>query len=78
MKSQNLLRSEMVYGLQEKINLTKNMDHNNNEEKVYKCPECGLHYENKDQAKKCEEWCKEHHSCNLEIISDAVENKQNK
>ena len=46
--------------------------------KLYKCPECSLHYEDKKQAEKCEAWCKEHKSCNLEITSHAIENKQNK
>lgn len=58
------------------------MDHKNHdqkvEEKLHKCPECGLHYENKDRARECEAWCKEHQSCNLEITSHAIENKQNK
>ena len=52
------------------------MDHNQKiEEKLYKCPECGLHYKDKKQAEKCEAWCKEHHSCNLEITKQAIENK---
>ncbi len=54
------------------------MDNNHNKEMLYKCPECGLHYESKDQTKKCEAWCKEHHSCNLEITSQAIENKRTK
>ena len=54
------------------------MDNNHNKEKLYKCPECGLHYESEDQTKKCEAWCKEHKSCNLEIISLAVENNYKK
>ena len=55
----------------------KNMehDHHNKAEKTsYQCPECGLHYKDREQAKKCEAWCKEHHSCNLKITSDAIEN----
>ncbi len=55
------------------------MDHKNHNEKVeeesHKCPECGLHYKEKTQAKKCETWCKEHHGCNLEITNQAIENK---
>lgn len=55
------------------------MDHKNHnqevEEELHKCPECGLHYVDKVQAEKCEAWCKEHHSCNLDITSHAVENK---
>lgn len=58
------------------------MDHKNHNQKVekelHKCPECGLHYEDKAWTKKCEAWCEEHHSCNLEITSHAIENKQNK
>ena len=44
--------------------------------RVYRCPECGLHYEDKNQAKKCETWCTEHKSCNLEITSEAIKNKK--
>lgn len=58
------------------------MNHKNHrqkiEEKLHKCSECGLHYKDYAQAEKCEAWCKEHHSCNLEITSYAIENKQNK
>lgn len=58
------------------------MDHKNHNQKVgeelHKCPECGLHYKDKKQSEKCRAWCKEHHSCNLEITSYAIENKQNK
>lgn len=42
----------------------------------YKCPECGLHYEDEKIAKKCEAWCKEHKSCNLDLIMYATESKQ--
>ena len=48
------------------------------EKELHKCPKCGLHYEDKAQAKKCEVWCRKHHSCNLEITSQAIESKQNK
>lgn len=40
--------------------------------KLYTCPECGLSYKEKELAKKCEAWCKEHHSCNLTITKHAV------
>jgi predicted RNA-binding Zn-ribbon protein involved in translation (DUF1610 family) len=43
--------------------------------KLYQCEECGFHYENEETAKKCEEWCKEHASCNIEITARAEENK---
>ena len=41
-------------------------------EKLFVCPECGLGYKEAEWAKKCAAWCKEHHSCNLEIIKHAV------
>lgn len=41
-------------------------------EKTYRCPECGLHYADEKIAKRCEAWCKEHKSCNLDIIKYAV------
>jgi len=43
----------------------------------WQCEECGLVYEDKDWAEKCEAWCKEHKSCNLEITAHAEET-QNK
>lgn len=45
----------------------------NNE--LYQCEECGFHYQDKAAAEKCEAWCKEHKSCNIEITSRAEENK---
>ncbi len=46
-----------------------------NAKELYQCQECGFHYEQKEWAKKCEEWCKEHHSCNLKITSHSIESK---
>ena len=45
------------------------------DKKLYQCEECGFHYVEKEQAEKCEAWCKEHNSCNLEITAKAEENK---
>ena len=42
---------------------------------LYQCEECGFHYEDRGFAEKCEAWCKEHKSCNLEITAHAEENK---
>ena len=42
---------------------------------LYQCEECGFHYEDKAQTEKCEAWCREHHSCNLEITVNAIENQ---
>ncbi len=36
------------------------------------CEECGLKYKDKNWAEKCEAWCKEHKSCNLEITKHAI------
>lgn len=43
---------------------------------LYQCLECGLHYRNQETANKCEAWCKEHNSCNLEITRQSVERTQ--
>lgn len=50
----------------------KEIDENN--KKLYQCEECGLKYPQKEWAEKCEAWCKEHKSCNLEIIKHAKTN----
>ncbi|HLC65656.1 MAG TPA: hypothetical protein VJI46_06055 [Candidatus Nanoarchaeia archaeon] len=41
--------------------------------KVFMCEECSMKYEDEPIAKKCEEWCRKHHSCNVEITRNAVE-----
>ncbi len=45
----------------------------------YQCQECGHIYETEELVNKCEEWCKEHRSFNLEIVKESVniENKTN-
>lgn len=42
------------------------------EQTLYKCEECDLKYQEKGIAEKCQAWCKETNSCNLEIIKFAV------
>ena len=42
---------------------------------LYQCEECGFHYEDREFAEKCESWCREHKSCNIEITAQAEENK---
>ncbi len=49
-----------------------------NEQNLYQCPECGLHYKDKEIAKKCEAWCKNYKSCNLVISQQSVEAQQNR
>jgi len=41
--------------------------------KLYQCEECGFKYTEKEWAEKCEAWCKEHKSCNIDIIKHAEE-----
>jgi predicted ATP-dependent serine protease len=38
----------------------------------YQCQECGFYYREREWAQKCEKWCKEHKSCNLEIIKHSI------
>jgi hypothetical protein len=39
---------------------------------LYLCEACGFAYREKDWAERCQEWCEEHNSCNLEITEHAV------
>ena len=41
--------------------------------RLHRCQECGFHYEDRGWKEKCEVWCREHHSCNLEITAHAEE-----
>ncbi|MBT4804691.1 hypothetical protein HON71_00810 [Candidatus Woesearchaeota archaeon] len=41
-------------------------------ENLFQCKECNFWYKDKEMAEKCEKWCKEHHSCNMEITKFAV------
>jgi len=43
---------------------------------LFECEECHLLYDEESWAKKCEQWCIEHKSCNLEIARHAT--KQSK
>jgi len=47
-----------------------------NNKTVYQCEVCGFHYEQKEMAQKCEEWCGKRYSCNIEIIKYAIENRE--
>lgn len=42
-------------------------------QKLFQCPECGLHYEDEAIAKQCEAFCKEHNGCSLEITKLSAE-----
>jgi hypothetical protein len=39
---------------------------------LFTCKECGMKYKDKDWMEKCEAWCRENKSCNLDIIGHAV------
>lgn len=55
--------------------MKENRDKNNFEPKnhaVYKCLECGLLYKEKKWRDQCYDWCREHKSCNIEIIEHAI------
>ena len=61
------------------------------ERDVYRCEACGLQYADdpasfdnardesrvtgKEWAEQCEAWCREHKSCNLEIIQHAIKDE---
>ena len=51
--------------------MVKILKEGNNE--LYQCEECGFKYKEKEWAEKCQAWCKEHKSCNLEIIQHALQ-----
>ncbi len=40
--------------------------------RYYQCEACNFFYEEKENAEKCEKWCKENKSCNLEIIRKSI------
>lgn len=43
------------------------------EEKLYQCPECGLHYTDKPTMEKCQAWCSKNRSCSLDITKLSIE-----
>lgn len=43
-----------------------------NNKKYFTCEECNFAYLYKKIAKQCEEYCKKHHSCSLEITKHSV------
>ena len=53
-----------------KTNMVKQTIKNN--KIVYICEECKFLYKEKQWARKCEDWCKKHHSCNLEITKHSI------
>lgn len=43
---------------------------------IHLCEQCATFYKDKKMAKKCEDWCKKHKSCNLDIIKHAIKVKR--
>jgi len=41
-------------------------------ETYYQCGECGFFYKDEEWAKKCEDFCKKHNACDVEIIKHAA------
>jgi hypothetical protein len=39
---------------------------------IYSCESCGLFYENREIAQKCEDFCTTKHMCNPEITKYAI------
>jgi len=60
----------LIKKLKKKTKMVRKIEKQN--QVLYQYEECGHFYETEELAKKCEEWCKEHKSCNLEIIKYAV------
>jgi hypothetical protein len=47
----------------------------NKETICYYCGACELAYQDKKKACECEEWCKKHKNCNVEIIKHSLKMK---
>jgi hypothetical protein len=45
-------------------------------EKIYRCKSCGLIYEEKEWAEKCEAFCRKHNACDMDIIKHALSENQ--
>jgi len=41
--------------------------------KLWMCQVCSFYYKTEKLAEKCERWCTENQSCNLDIIKHAVD-----
>lgn len=46
------------------------------DKKIYECPACGLHYYDEEIVNKCEAWCTQNKSCNLEFIEHSLESQK--
>lgn len=39
---------------------------------IYVCEECNFAYNEKETAKKCQEFCEKHHACSIEITKNSI------
>lgn len=46
--------------------------HHTGKKKSFVCSECDLPYADKEWARKCQSWCKEHKTCNIEITEHSL------
>ena len=44
----------------------------------YQCEICKFYYKEEKWAKKCEIWCDENHSCNIDLVKYAVDIEEEK
>ncbi|MBI2030697.1 hypothetical protein HYT05_03675 [Candidatus Kaiserbacteria bacterium] len=54
----------------------KEVNEDKKADEVYTCPACGLSYREAEWARKCETWCRQYKSCNLDIIQHAISNEK--
>ena len=50
-------------------------DRENDNNELYVCIACDLHYESKEMMKKCYAYCAQYKGCNLEITEQSIENQ---
>lgn len=48
-------------------------DNTKQNEPVYECLECGLHYKSEEIVKQSRKWCAEYKSCNMSITNHSLE-----
>jgi len=45
----------------------------NKNNKYFQCKACNFYYEDKEIAKKCEDFCNKYKSCSIEITKHAIQ-----
>jgi uncharacterized membrane protein len=57
-----------ISGKNNSIESKDGVDEKKEKLETYVCAECGYEYKEKEWAVKCQKWCAEHKSCNMDII----------